>query len=356
MQGLLLYCRRGFEKECAGEIQQLAGEAEVFGYCRVTDNSGYVVFITTTLDEADRLAKKLPFTRLVFARQMFVVVAHLQELSVDDRISGILAAADPLPSGGELRVETPDTNEAKELLGFCRKFTVPLRKALKDAGKLPAKENSKRPVIHLMMVDSRQGFLGYSYSYNNSPFFMGIPRLKFPSAAPSRSTLKLEEALLLFVPKDKAAERLRSGMKGVDLGACPGGWTYQLVRRGMLVEAVDNGPMADSLMATGQVTHHEADGFKFVPKKPVDWLVCDMVEKPMMVSALMCKWLVNGWCQDAVFNLKLPMKKRFQELYRCFDKIDEVLSQRGQAYELQCKHLYHDREEVTVHVRLTGKR
>ncbi len=36
--------------------------------------------------------------------------------------------------GGELRVEVADTNESKELLKFCRKFTVPLRAALRDAG------------------------------------------------------------------------------------------------------------------------------------------------------------------------------------------------------------------------------
>lgn len=43
-------------------------------------------------------------------------------------------------------------------------------------------------------------------------------------------------------------------MYAVDLGACPGGWTYQLVKRNMWVSSVDNGPMAQSLMDTGQVT------------------------------------------------------------------------------------------------------
>ena len=33
-------------------------------------------------------------------------------------------------------------------------------------------------------------------------------------------------------------------MVGVDLGACPGGWTYQLVKRGLFVYAVDHGKMA----------------------------------------------------------------------------------------------------------------
>lgn len=350
--GLLLYCRRGFEKECAGEIQQLATEQEVYGYCTVEDNSGYVIFVCQALAQADKLAKNIAFTKLVFARQMIVLVAKFQDLPSDDRISTIVASANELPLCGDLRVETPDTNEAKELLSFCRKFTVPLRGALRKQGCLLNKEQPKKPVIHLMMLDSSRGFLGYSYSDNNSPFFMGIPRLRFPAEAPSRSTLKLEEAILLFVPKAQRQERLRPGMTGVDLGACPGGWTYQLVRRGLFVSAIDNGPMAESLMNTGQVSHFMADGFKYVPQKNVDWMICDMVEKPIMVADLMSDWLVKGWCRETIFNLKLPMKKRFVEVYKCLAHIESKLRRAGFRYELQCKHLYHDREEVTVSVRI----
>ena len=350
--GLLLYCRRGFEKECAGEIQQLATDQEVYGYCVVSDNSGYVTYITSDLAEADKLAKRISFNKLVFARQMFVITSALKDLPSDDRVSAILAASESMPLCGDIRVETPDTNEAKELLGFCRKFTVPLRSALRKREILTAKEHSKKPVLHLMLLDSSTGFLGYSYPNNNSPFFMGIPRLKFPSEAPSRSTLKLEEAILLFVPKHQIEQRMHSGMTGVDLGACPGGWTYQLVRRGLFVSAIDNGPMAQSLMDTGQVTHYMEDGFKFQPEKSVDWMVCDMVEKPIMVADLMSDWLVKGWTRATIFNLKLPMKKRFVEVYKCLELIESKLRRAGFNYELQCKHLYHDREEVTVAVQI----
>ncbi len=58
-----------------------------------------------------------------------------------------------------------------------------------------------------------------------------------------------------------------NGMWAVDLGACPGGWTYQLVKRNMWVYSVDNGPMAQSLMDTGQVTWLREDGFKFRPTR-----------------------------------------------------------------------------------------
>ena len=57
------------------------------------------------------------------------------------------------------------------------------------------------------------------------------------------------------------------GLKAVDLQCLPGGWTYQLVRRGMMVTAVDNGMMAQSLMDTGQVKHIRDDGFVWRPSK-----------------------------------------------------------------------------------------
>jgi len=235
---------------------------------------------------------------------------------------------------------------------FCRKFTVPLRASLRANKILLNYESAKRPVVHVFFIAPGTCYVGYSLPENNSPFFMGIPRLKFPSDAPSRSTLKLEEAFHIFIPADEWDERLASGMYAVDLGACPGGWTYQLVKRNMWVSSVDNGPMAQSLMETGQVIHLREDGFRYKSTSTKNyWLVCDMVEKPAKVAALMCDWLVNGWCREAIFNLKLPMKKRYEEVSNILERIDERLKENGVNAEIFAKQLYHDREEVTVHIR-----
>ncbi|MDC9580038.1 23S rRNA (cytidine(2498)-2'-O)-methyltransferase RlmM [Xenorhabdus sp. PR6a] len=353
MNKVVLYCRPGFEKECAAEITDKAGKKEVYGFARVKENSGYVLFECYQPDDADRLIREIPFSELIFARQMLVVGELLKNLPQEDRITpitGMLMGV--VERAGELRVEVPDTNEGKELMKFCRKFTVPLRNALRQEKLLLAKESHNRPVIHVFFIAPGCCYVGYSYSNNNSRFYMGIPRLKFPSDAPSRSTLKLEEAFHVFIPYDEWEERLDSGLHAVDLGACPGGWTYQLVKRSMLVHAVDNGPMADSLMDTGQVKHHRADGFKFEPPaKNIYWLVCDMVEKPAKVAQLMTDWLVQSWCREAIFNLKLPMKKRYEEVAHILRKIEQQLKENGVNAQIQAKHLYHDREEITVHVR-----
>lgn len=356
MKHVLLYCRSGFEKECAGEIQDKANDLELFGFPRVKKQSGYVIFECYQEGDADKLIKQIDFKALIFARQMIAVSEALTDLPTEDRISPILAAIDAqdkFPTCGDLRVETPDTNEAKELLKFCRKFTVPLRSAARGKGFLFAKDNAKKPVLHVCFVAPGHCFVGYSLSQNNSQFFMGIPRLKFPSDAPSRSTLKLEEAFHVFIPKEEWDTRLAAGMWGVDLGACPGGWTYQLVKRSMFVHAVDNGAMAQSLMDTGQVKYHAADGFKFEPaKKNVTWLVCDMIEKPSRVAQLMGEWLIRGLAKEAIFNLKLPMKGRYDEVLEDIENLKIFFKENEVPFKLQAKHLYHDREEITVHVQI----
>lgn len=361
MNKLALYCRAGFEKEMAGEITEKAAELGVFGFANLKENSGYVIFECYQAGDADRLARELKFNQLIFARQMIVVGDLLQNLPENDRILPILEQYQALNprNSSDIFVETPDTNEAKELLTFCRKFTVPLRNQLKKQGWLGKSEQAKGSVsLHILFVRSGCCYVGYAYNDNRSLFFMGIPRLKFPADAPSRSTLKLEEAILTFVPQAEEKKRFTEEMMGVDLGACPGGWTYQLVKRGLFVYAVDHGKMAASLHDTGRIEHCAEDGFKFQPpkRKQIDWLVCDMVEQPIRISKLMAKWLVNGWCREAIFNLKLPMKKRYQEVQLCLNYLEEELTKQGFWFKIQAKHLYHDREEITVHVAVLGKK
>lgn len=361
MNKLALYCRIGFEKEAAAEITDKSAELGIFGFARVQENTGYVIFECYQSGEADRLAREIPFSRLIFARQMVVISDLLQDLPPTDRITPIVQKyreSSPqlnLRQSTDIWVETADTNEAKELSAFCRKFTVPLRQALKKQEWLNFKQirDGGGITLHCLFVQSDACYVGYSYNRNHSPYFMGIPRLKFPAEAPSRSALKLEEAILTFIPREEESKRLTEGMIGVDLGACPGGWTYQLVKRGLFVYAVDHGKMAAGLHATGRIEHCREDGFKFQPpkrKKP-DWLVCDMVEQPSRIVALIGKWLVNEWCRETIFNLKLPMKKRYAEVRLCLQKLADELTRNGFGFCMQAKHLYHDREEITVHVR-----
>lgn len=352
MKNVFLFCRTGFEKDCAAEFQHQASLLGISGFVKAKANDAFIIFECFVDGDAERLVHEIPLQDLAFTRQMFAAKALLENLPESDRVTPIVQALSQVHKAGELRVETPDTNESKTLSVFCRKFAVPLRQALRQSGSLLAKENSRRPIIHVCFIAPGKAFVGYSHSNNSSPYAGGIPRLKFPANAPSRSTLKLDEAFNYFIPKEDHETRLRSGLNAVDLGACPGGWTYQLVRRGMMVSAIDNGPMDEKLMESGQVKHYQADGFKWEPiRKNIYWLVCDMVEKPSRVAELIEYWAINNWFKEAIFNLKLPMKSRFKEVQQILAKIDEILRENGvEDFRLSCKQLYHDRDEVTVHL------
>ncbi|MDU0354880.1 23S rRNA (cytidine(2498)-2'-O)-methyltransferase RlmM [Paraglaciecola aquimarina] len=354
MAGLLLYCRSGFESDVANEVQDKASAIEVYGYPQTKLHSGFVLFNCYQPEQAELLAKKLSFEHLIFARQMFACQGIIENMDVADRVTPILAAFENFPLCGELRVEYADTTDGRELSKFCRKISVPLRQTLRKRNKLTNKENASKPVAHIFFTTSDKAYVGYSFSNNNSALPLGILRLKFPHAAPSRSTLKLDEAFQTFIPKEEHGIRLQGGLQAVDLGACPGGWTYQLVQRGMFVQAVDNGAMDQALMETGQVTYCPEDGFKFQPKKNnVYWLVCDMIEQPQRVAKLMATWVAEERCKEAMFNLKLPMKKRYESMQGALLIIQQVMhSAQVKKYQLQAKHLYHNREEVTVHLRL----
>ncbi len=95
------------------------------------------------------------------------------------------------------------------------------------------------------------------------------------------------------------------------------------------------------------VLHVQADGLKYRPRRPVDWMVCDIIEKPSRIAALVADWIAAGHCRRTIFNLKLPMKKRYDEVRRCEALIGGALDRGRHRYSLRFKQLYHDREEVT---------
>lgn len=351
MNHLLLYTRPGFEKECAAEIQDQATAIGLPGFCRAEPDSGYVTFTPYEPGTARVLAQRLGFGELIFARQMIAAADPLADLPPNDRITPLLAAVDNVfePFSSVL-VETADTDQAKPLLVFCRKFSRPLAQALRRAGRIDESDD-RLWRLHVFFTASNAAWVGLSQPGNSSPWFMGIARLKLARDAPSRSALKLEEAFHVFLTAKEREERLRPGLRAVDLGAAPGGWTWQLVRRHLRVIAVDNGPMNHSLLESGLVEHRREDGFRYRPRKPVDWLVCDVVDQPVRIARLVAHWLAEGLCREAVFNLKLPMKKRYQEVLRCRAVMAGVLDAAGVPYRLALKQLYHDREEVTGHLR-----
>ncbi|HRP72735.1 MAG TPA: 23S rRNA (cytidine(2498)-2'-O)-methyltransferase RlmM [Luteimonas sp.] len=348
--GLLCYCRAGFEPDLAAELGERAAEAGIAGYARAERGNGYVLFLA----DEPALATRLPWRDLVFARQSLPLLAELRGLDPKDRIGPMLeaieghhgdGAAGQGPPYGDLWVEHPDSDAGKPLSGLARSFGNALRPALRKRGLLATAVDPSLPRLHVCFVAGDHALLASADPATTAPWPLGVPRLKLHADAPSRSALKLDEALLCLLDDRQRDTLLRPGMTAADLGAAPGGWTWVLARHGLRVTAIDNGPLRPHVLDTGLVEHLRADGFRWQPSHPLDWMVCDMVEQPSRVARRMGEWFAEGWCRQSIFNLKLPMKKRWQETRLCLDLFRETA---GRPLELRAKQLYHDREEITV--------
>ena len=95
MDGLLCWCRPGFEPDLAAELTDRAAHAGIAGYARTERGSGHVLF---HCDDAPALDAALPWRTLVFARQKMRLLAELRDLPPGDRITPML---DVLTAHGE---------------------------------------------------------------------------------------------------------------------------------------------------------------------------------------------------------------------------------------------------------------
>jgi 23S rRNA (cytidine2498-2'-O)-methyltransferase len=341
---LLAYCRAGFESECAQELAASLGAAEHSGHARTARGDALVRYVA-----GHALARVPAWSELIFARQVLSLVAELATLDPRDRLTPAIEAARAAGlRGADVWVEAPDSEAGAELKGLCRSLEAAAVAAFRRAGLIASGATTR---IHLCMTSGTSGLLASVEIARAAPWPMGVPRLKLPREAPSRSALKIEEAWLTLMSEAERARWLAPGLSAVDLGAAPGGWSWQLARRSLRVVAVDNGPLAPQVLATALVEHVRADGFRYRPRRRVDWVVCDMVEQPSRIAALIADWLVQGHARAALFNLKLPMKKRWQETQACLATLRDAL---GARHALRAKQLYHDREEITVVALPTG--
>lgn len=344
MTYVIAHCRAGFEAECGEDLARVARSA---GADLHRDTDAPPALLAAQLDRfnAARWSRALHDRPPIFARSVFVGTGRIA-LGAADRIAPIVDAARELGrSFSEVWLEMPDSNEGKTLSGLCRRLQPLLEQALRAANLLDASRSQARR-LHVVLVARDAAHLGTSDSRTGSRWPMGIPRLRMPTRAPSRSTLKLAEAFVTFLGDDEP-DLVRAGMRAVDLGAAPGGWTWQLAYRGVRVTAVDNAALQGDVARDSLVTHVRDDGYAYRPRRPVDWMVCDIVDKPSRIAALVARWVADGQARRCIFNLKLPMKKRYDEVLRCTGIIEEVLPQQGVRHTLRLKQLYHDREEVT---------
>ena len=131
---LLLYCRAGFEPECAAEVAECATLAGLAGFPQTERGSGWVRYRAPDQD-APSSPGPLAWRNMIFARQKLDLLAELPDLPPSDRIAPMLEALQAHgASFGDLVMEHPDTDTGKPLSGLARSLGNALRPALRKAG------------------------------------------------------------------------------------------------------------------------------------------------------------------------------------------------------------------------------
>lgn len=131
-----------------------------------------------------------------------------------------------------------------------------------------------------------------------SPFPAGDIPTASDKAAPCRAFAKLAEAL------QRLGRNIEAGDICVDLGACPGSWSYVALRSGARVIAVDRSPLREDLMRDPRLEFRRGDAFAFVPERPVDWLLCDVIASPSRSIELVHDWVKRRLARRFVVTIK----------------------------------------------------
>jgi len=349
---VVAYCRAGFDAEAAEDLARVFAAMKAEVRIDVVPGRGYLIATADSLDGGAwmRAVTRGPpmFVRAAFAGTGPHALLGAAPGGRPDRVAPIVAAIAAAGFGAvrSAWVEFPDTNDGKALSTLARALEPRLEAVLRERGAIDAAAAQR---LHVFLADGATAYAGVSGVAEGSPWPMGIARVRVPHGAPSRSASKLAEAVAVFLG-DRHEALLRAGMRAVDLGAAPGGWSWYLAQRGVKVTAVDNGALKGDVSIDPRVTHVRADGLSWRPRAPVDWLVCDIVLQPIRIAALVGDWIAEGHARRAIVNLKLPMKKRYAEVERCLDLVRTRLRDAGMTADLAVRQLYHDREEVTLYV------
>lgn len=213
-----------------------------------------------------------------------------------------------------------------------------VRERMSRVAKLSVDESSLGWGVH-------EGFFAYwdgnAWCVSMTAYYGGQVRMRDVPGAPSRSFLKIEEAIRIFGRGPATRESV------ADLGAAPGGWSLGAARLGASVTAVDNGPLKGDAASNPKIKHLVADAYTFEPYhgSRFDWLFCDILDRPERVLGIVERWLTGRWCRFFIVNLKLG---------RCNSAalLDGLQNPEGPiasaSARLLMRQLYHDRDEITL--------
>lgn len=129
---------------------------------------------------------------------------------------------------------------------------------------------------------------------------------------PSRAYLKLWELFTLYGYKPIAGEQV------MDLGACPGGWTWVLASMGCQVLSVDKAPLDPKIMAMPEVKFMQESAFGLRPMHvgAKDWLYSDIICYPHKLLELVNRWRESGLVKNYACTIKFQAPTDFETMFK----------------------------------------
>ncbi|MDA0811493.1 MAG: hypothetical protein O3C21_03735 [Verrucomicrobia bacterium] len=163
----------------------------------------------------------------------------------------------------------------------------------------------------------------------------------------SRAGAKIAEALHYLLMHRPA---LPAGSHWLELGACPGGMTGELLAREQRVTAIDRAPLDKRLDKRPGLKFLQSDVVTFHPRKgdTYDALLCDMngpAEESIYHVTRLSRFLRKRGL--VVFTLKLPKVENVHQPCALFDEVVETATSKGLKLFAQT-HLTNNRHEFTL--------
>lgn len=339
-------CRPGFSETLAQEFKErwnLSAEAVHKSAVRLSESAALPAIADT-----------------VFARQYLPSALYFEDKNIQASIEFIVHRLEVMSKRGNrqqgfwtLHAFAIDDDAAlhhamaieKKLLPTIKIMLPDLyRRFIKEEDFYDSARTPQDLVIQIYAPDANSFWLSTApLSSGLIPHVGGIQRMKKIHGAPSRSTSKLAEALVFMGKTPKAGET------AVDLGAAPGGWTFLMATHGVNVTAIDHAelelPAASKLK--GRVDHLKTNGLKFLPETYTDWLCCDMVMGAENTLEVLENWLTAKRMRAFVVNVKLPQDNPWPAVKKAIALLSKYQDS-GSWPKMFARHLYHDRNEITL--------
>jgi 23S rRNA (cytidine2498-2'-O)-methyltransferase len=209
---------------------------------------------------------------------------------------------------------------------------------------------STAALYQLLLLSSTHGIASFvpgskrlQFGSALSGFPAGVLSIPENKALPSRAYRKLLEAQARF------GNWIEAQQSCVDLGACPGGWSSVALSQGARVMAIDRSPLDPVLMQHPKLSFERGDAFAFIPPRPVDWMICDVIAYPERTFELVQKWHQKALCKKSIVTFKF----KGQPDLKLLNDVRQYM--RGTGHPFMLRQLASNKNEVMLCVDWTAR-